>query len=98
MKELYVFILSWLKSLLDTKNLAKLIATVGLKLSGFKAWLASFFIKKAIEKGKDEVTNGIDKVQDKSAKEQLKKEMSKPYKEIDWQKVDRLEREILEGK
>lgn len=69
-----------------------------LGLTGLKGWLASIFIKKTVKKVTNEAEKAIDKAEGKRAIKELKEEMQKPNDEIDWTKVDKLEREILEGR
>ena len=70
--------------------------------AGVLGWIIAYFAKKELKEaadvGEDKIDNAIDKVEDTDAVKQLKAEMLKPKEQIDWDKVDRLEREILEGK
>lgn len=98
MREIYSLILNLAKSLLSTQSLAKLIASSVLKLAGFRAWIAQIIITKVLKKVASEVAKEHDKVSDLTLTEQLQAEMRKDLKDIDWQKVDRLEREIMGSK
>ena len=98
MQAILKYLFEIIKALLSTQNLARIIAVTVFKLSSFRAWLASLLIKKVIDKTKDKLDDRIDTIDDNSATERLKKEMLKDLKDIDWALVDKLEREIHEGK
>lgn len=98
MNSIYLYILSLVKSVLNTKTIVKLITTTVLKLSGLRAWLASIVLGKVIDKAVDKIDSKKDQIEDTDATAELKKEMLKDIKDIDWTKVDRLEREIMKAR
>lgn len=98
MNSVYLYFLTLVKSVLNTKTIIKLITTTVLKLSGFRAWLAGIILGKVVDKAVDKIEQKKDQIEDTDATTELKKEMLKDLKDIDWEKVDRLEREIMKGK
>lgn len=79
-------------------SLVSVIIKTAFGLTGVYGWIAAYIAKKASEELLKEADDAVDTIQNKAAIEELKKEMMKPLKEINWKRVDELEKEILEGK
>lgn len=97
------YLMTGLKFLKDNwGTVATIVAGSIGHLSGFFGWIVSFILKRVIstvgEKVIETAENAVDDIQNKSAADQLKEEMKKPFVDIDWGLVDKLEKQILEGK
>jgi len=91
-----IYVLNALKAFLKTDTIVKLVTRTLLKIGGFRAWLTQLIIKRVIDRIiTPKIEKKVDDIQDKDIGSEIRKEMLKDIKDIDWDKIDRLERERM---
>jgi len=96
MNTVMIYVLNALKAFLKTDTIVKLVTRTLLKIGGFRAWLTQLIIKRVIDRIiTPKIEKKVDDIQDKDIGSEIRKEMLKDIKDIDWDKIDRLERERM---
>lgn len=65
--------------------------------TGIKARLAFIIVKKFVAWGLMSAEKGLEYTQNHAAAKEIVKEAAKPYDKIDWDKIDKLEKELWDN-
>lgn len=79
------------------KTAAEYIVKSLLNLTGLKGRLVFIIVKKFVAWGLMSVEKGLDYTQNHAAAKEIVKEAAKPYGEIDWDKIEKLEKELWDN-